>query len=120
MISQLEDITTSENKKVYFASDFHLGAPSNETSLLREKKVVRWLKEVKGDAQHIFILGDIFDFWFEYKYTIPKGFTRLLGTLMEIRDDGIPLLFLPETMTCGCSAIFRTNLKFRFIEIPQG
>lgn len=93
MISQLEDITTAENKKVYFASDFHLGAPSYETSLLREKKVVRWLKEVKSDAQHIFILGDIFDFWFEYKFTIPKGFTRLLGTLMEIRDNGIPLTF---------------------------
>jgi UDP-2,3-diacylglucosamine hydrolase len=93
MIGQLEDINTSKNKKIYFASDFHLGAPSKEASLLREKKVVRWLKKVKSDAHHIFILGDIFDFWFEYKYTIPKGFTRLLGALMEIRDEGIPITF---------------------------
>ena len=93
MISQLEDIVTSGHKKVYFASDFHLGAPTKEASLLREKKVIQWLRHVKTDAQHIFILGDIFDFWFEYKYTIPKGFTRLLGQFMEIRDQGIPITF---------------------------
>jgi len=93
MISQLEDIITAENKKVYFASDFHLGTSSNEPSIVREKKVVKWLKNIKNDAHHIFILGDIFDFWFEYKYTIPKGFTRLQGTLMELRDQGIPITF---------------------------
>jgi UDP-2,3-diacylglucosamine hydrolase len=93
MIRQLEDINTAENKKVFFASDFHLGTPTNEPSLVREKKVVKWLKKIKSDAQHIFILGDIFDFWFEYKYTIPKGFTRLQGTLMELRDEGIPITF---------------------------
>ena len=93
MIRQLEDINTVENKKVYFASDFHLGTPTNEPSLVREKKVVNWLRKIKSDAHHIFILGDIFDFWFEYKYTIPKGFTRLQGTLMELRDEGIPITF---------------------------
>jgi UDP-2,3-diacylglucosamine hydrolase len=93
MIRQLEDINTAENQKVFFASDFHLGTPANEPSLVREKKVVKWLKSIKKDAQHIFILGDIFDFWFEYKYTIPKGFTRLQGTLMELRDEGIPITF---------------------------
>jgi len=93
MINQLEDIHTPEYKKVYFASDFHLGAPSYESSLLREKKVVKWLKMIKEDAYHIFILGDVFDFWWEYKYTIPKGYTRLLGALMDIRDAGIPITF---------------------------
>jgi len=93
MISQLEDINTPEYKKVYFASDFHLGAPSSETSLVREKKVIDWLKQIKDNAYHIFLLGDIFDFWFEYKYTIPKGFTRLQGTLMDLRDEGIPMTF---------------------------
>lgn len=93
MIRQLEDINTAENKKVYFASDFHLGTPSNDPSLIREKKVVKWLRKIKSNAEHIFILGDIFDFWFEYKYTIPKGFTRLQGTLMDIRDEGIPITF---------------------------
>lgn len=78
---------------MYFASDFHLGAPSMETSLERERKVVKWLKQAQKDACHIFILGDIFDFWFEYTYTVPKGFIRLLGALMEVRDAGIPLTF---------------------------
>jgi UDP-2,3-diacylglucosamine hydrolase len=93
MISRLEDINTTGHRKVYFASDFHLGAPTTDKSLVREKKIVRWLKQVKDDAHHIFILGDIFDFWFEYKYTIPKGFTRLQGALMSIRDEGIPITF---------------------------
>jgi len=92
-MGKLEDIVTENNKKVYFASDFHLGVPTNEASLLREKKVVSWLRSIKHDAQHIFILGDIFDFWFEYRYTIPKGFTRLQGVFMELRDAGIPITF---------------------------
>jgi UDP-2,3-diacylglucosamine hydrolase len=93
MIRQLEDINTAEKKKVFFASDFHLGTPADQPSLVREKKVVSWLRNIKSEAQHIFILGDIFDFWFEYEYTIPKGFTRLQGTLMELRDEGIPITF---------------------------
>jgi UDP-2,3-diacylglucosamine hydrolase len=93
MIGQLKDINTPGDKKIYFASDFHLGAPSSEASLVREKKVVNWLKRIKKDAGHIFILGDIFDFWFEYKYTIPKGFTRLQGALMALRDENIPVTF---------------------------
>lgn len=93
MLDQLEDIITGEHRKVYFASDFHLGVPTAVSSLDREKRVVEWLKMVKKDAEHIFILGDIFDFWFEYKFTIPKGFTRLQGELMNIRDAGIPITF---------------------------
>jgi UDP-2,3-diacylglucosamine hydrolase len=93
MIGKLEDIIIPENQKVYFASDFHLGIPSSESSLSREQKIVSWLNRIKKDACHIFILGDIFDFWFEYKYTIPKGFTRLQGTLMALRDEGIPVTF---------------------------
>ena len=67
MISQIEDINTTGYKKVYFASDFHLGTPSSETSLIRERKVIDWLKQIKDDAYHIFLLGDIFDFWFVQK-----------------------------------------------------
>jgi len=91
MIGQLKDIILPDNKKIYFASDFHLGAPTSESSLVREKKVVEWLKSIKDDAYHIFLLGDIFDFWFEYKYTIPKGFTRLQGAVIALRDEGIPI-----------------------------
>jgi len=78
-------------KKIYFASDFHLGAPDPVTSLLREKRVVQWLEEVRHDAEEIYLVGDVFDFWFEYKRAIPKGFTRLLGKIAEITDSGIPV-----------------------------
>ena len=77
--------------KVYFASDFHLGAPNFEESLVREKKVVKWLDEVRKDASEIFLVGDVFDFWFEYKRAVPRGFTRLLGKISEITDSGIPV-----------------------------
>jgi UDP-2,3-diacylglucosamine hydrolase len=81
----------SEHKKIYFASDFHLGIPNHEKSLSREKLIVKWLDEVKLDAQEIYLIGDLFDFWFEYKYTVPKGFVRLLGKIAEIVDSGIPV-----------------------------
>ncbi|MAZ93776.1 MAG: UDP-2,3-diacylglucosamine hydrolase [Lentimicrobiaceae bacterium] len=81
----------SNKSKIYFASDFHLGIPDHESSLLREKKLVRWLDMVSKDADEIFLMGDLFDFWFEYKYVVPKGYVRLLGKLAEITDDGIPV-----------------------------
>lgn len=79
------------DKKIYFASDFHLGIPDKERSLEREKRIVRWLDEIKNDAAEIFIMGDIFDFWFEYTTVVPRGFTRLLGKIAEICDSGIPV-----------------------------
>ncbi len=79
------------NKKIFFASDFHLGAPDYESSLVREKKIIRWLDEIKDQAEEIYLLGDVFDFWFEYKHAIPKGFVRLQGKIAEITDSGIPV-----------------------------
>lgn len=79
------------NKKVFFASDFHLGVPTYEASLKREKLLVKWLSEIQHEAEAIYLMGDIFDFWFEYKTVIPKGFVRLLGKLAEITDSGIPV-----------------------------
>lgn len=81
------------NKKLFFASDFHLGVPDFASSLQREKKIVAWLDSIKHEAHTIFLLGDIFDFWFEYKHAIPKGFIRLQGKLAELRDAGIPIVF---------------------------
>ncbi len=78
-------------KKIYFLSDFHLGAPDEKSSLIREKKIVRFLETIKHDAHEIFILGDIFDFWYEYKKVVPKGYVRLLGKLAELSDAGIPI-----------------------------
>ena len=80
-------------KKTYFASDVHLGLPNYEDSLKRQKLFVEWLDQVKNDAKEIYLLGDIFDFWFEYKRAIPRGFSRFLGKLCEITDSGIPVHF---------------------------
>ena len=80
-------------KKVYFLSDFHLGAPNHEKSLERERLIVRFLDEARKDAAVIFIVGDVFDFWYEYKHVVPKGFVRLLGKWAEIADSGIPVHF---------------------------
>jgi UDP-2,3-diacylglucosamine hydrolase len=77
--------------KLYFASDFHLGIPDHATSLVREKRLVQWLEEVRHDAEAIYLMGDVFDFWFEYKMAVPKGFSRLLGKLSEITDSGVPV-----------------------------
>src|SRR5690606_2381015 len=82
-----------EGKKIYFSSDNHLGAPTPEASKPREEKFVKWLEEVRHDAAAIFLLGDLFDFWFEYKHVVPKGFVRVLGKLAEIKDSGIPIYF---------------------------
>jgi UDP-2,3-diacylglucosamine hydrolase len=78
-------------KKIFFASDFHLGAPNAKESLKREKKIVAWLDSIKEEAEAIFLVGDIFDFWFEYKHTIPKGYIRFQGKLAELSDRGIPI-----------------------------
>ncbi len=83
----------SKRKKIYFASDVHLGLPDYEQSLKREKIFVSWLEEIKKDAKEIILLGDIFDFWFEYKRAIPRGFSRFLGKICEITDLGIPVHF---------------------------
>lgn len=85
-------INLQKNKKIYFASDFHLGYPDHLTSLARERKVVAWLDSIKSDSQVIFLVGDIFDFWFEYKNVVPKGFVRLLGKLAELSDSGIEII----------------------------
>lgn len=80
-----------ERNKIYFLSDFHLGVPDYETSLRREKLVVSFLDSIKNDAKEIFLVGDVFDFWFEYKTVVPKGYVRLLGKLAELSDAGIKL-----------------------------
>jgi UDP-2,3-diacylglucosamine hydrolase len=80
-----------EGKKIYFISDFHLGVPDSKSSLEREKKIVRWLSHIQKDAAAVFLMGDVFDFWFEFKYVIPKGYVRFQGKIAEITDSGIPV-----------------------------
>ena len=82
---------SAPNKHVYFASDFHLGVPSYEKSLEREKLLVKWLDEIAPKAEAIYLVGDLFDFWFEYKQAIPRGFARIQGKIAELTDRGIPV-----------------------------
>ncbi len=79
----------NKGKKIYFASDFHLGVPDEASSRARELRIVSWLNEISADAAEIFLVGDIFDFWFEYKRVVPRGYTRLLGKISELTDSGI-------------------------------
>lgn len=92
-MQQKNDAPTPEARTgpVYFASDFHLGADARLTSREREQQVVRWLDMAAKDASAIYLVGDLFEFWFEYKTVVPKGFSRLLGKLAELRDAGIPI-----------------------------
>lgn len=78
-------------KKIYFASDFHFGIPDHTTSVEREKRLCRWLDEIKADAHHLYLVGDLFDTWFEYKNVVPRGYLRFLGKLAELRDNGLPI-----------------------------
>ncbi len=86
-------ISMTPGKKIYFISDLHLGAPDEVSSLEREKLFVTWLDEVKADAEEIFVVGDLFDFWFEYKKAVPRGHVRALGKLAELADSGIKIHF---------------------------
>jgi UDP-2,3-diacylglucosamine hydrolase len=79
--------------KIFFASDFHLGLAAGSEPVEREKKIVKWLNAVTPDAKEIYLLGDVFDFWWEYKFVVPKGFTRFLGTIAGITDSGVPVHF---------------------------
>lgn len=87
-----ETITLAPGRKAYFASDFHLGTPTPEQSRDRERAVVAWLDAVSTDADVIFLVGDVFDFWFEYKHSIPKGFVRLQGKLAQLTDAGLQII----------------------------
>lgn len=78
-----------QGNKIYFASDFHLGIPSHAESQERERRICRWLDDVRSDASQIYLVGDLFDAWFEYRHVVPKGYLRFLGKLAELRDSGM-------------------------------
>ena len=112
-------ITVPQGKKIYFSSDNHLGAPTQEKSRPREKKFVAWLDEIKTDAAAIFLLGDLFDFWFEYKKVVPKGFTRILGKLAEISDSGIPIYYFVGNHDLWMNGYFEEELNIPVFHKPQ-
>ena len=108
-----------KGKKVYFASDNHLGAPTQEESRLREQRFVAWLDSIKQDAAAIFLLGDLFDFWFEYKTVVPKGFTRTLGKLAEISDSGIPIHYFVGNHDLWMNGYFEDELNIPVYHKPK-
>jgi len=108
-----------EGKKIYFSSDNHLGAPTYEASLPREKKFVKWLDTIKDDAAAIFLLGDLFDFWFEYKQVVPKGFVRVLGKLAELRDRGIPIYFFVGNHDLWMRDYFEKEFNIQVYHKPE-
>ncbi|GHV72449.1 UDP-2,3-diacylglucosamine hydrolase [Bacteroidia bacterium] len=91
MATQQFELSLLPHENVYFASDFHLGAPSQADSFAREQRIVQWLDTIAADAKYIFLLGDVFDFWFEYRYLVPKGHVLFLGKLVELRLKGIEI-----------------------------
>ena len=98
-------------KKIYFLSDFHLGAPDAEKSLQREKLIVSFLEEIRKDAWAIFIVGDMFDFWYEYRKVVPRGFVRLLGKIAELSDAGIDIHFFVGNHDMWMDSYFQKELK---------
>ena len=108
-----------QGKKIYFSSDNHLGAPTQAESLPREKIFVKWLDSIKHDAEAIFLLGDLFDFWFEYKTVVPKGFVRTLGKLAELRDSGIQIYFFVGNHDLWMHDYFETELNIPVFHDPK-
>lgn len=102
-----------QGKKIYFASDLHLGAPNHELSKKREKAFVNWLKMIENDAQELYIVGDVFDFWFEYGTVIPKGYLNLFATLLRLREQGIII-----TMLSGNHDMWMRNYFMEELGIP--
>jgi len=112
-------ISLKEGKKIYFASDFHLGVPDPSSSLAREKRIVKWLDTIAPDAQAIYLLGDIFDFWFEYSHAIPRGFIRLQGKLAELRDAGLPIYFFTGNHDMWMFDYFEKEMDIIIYREPQ-
>ncbi|MDP2089316.1 MAG: UDP-2,3-diacylglucosamine diphosphatase [Flavobacteriaceae bacterium] len=98
------------NRRIYFASDQHFGAPTRMVSLPREEKFIQWLDEIKKDADVLFLLGDLFDFWFEYKTVVPKGFIRVLGKIAELKDAGIEIHFFVGNHDLWMNGYFESEL----------
>ena len=115
----MNSIDVPSGKKIYFASDNHLGAPTSQLSQPREKKFVRWLEAIRKDAAAVFLLGDLFDFWFEYDTVVPKGFTRTLGKLAEITDSGIPVYYFVGNHDLWMNGYFEEELNIPVYHVPQ-
>ena len=89
-------------KNIYFIGDAHLGSLAIPHSRQQERRLVRFLDEIKDKAGAIYMLGDMFDFWFEYQTVVPKGFTRFLGKISELTDMGIEVHYFTGNHDIWC------------------
>lgn len=106
------------DKKIYFASDFHLGAKGFSSTEERERKIIDWLNTCAKDAQAIYLVGDVFDFWFEYQTVVPKGYVRLLGKLAELTDNGIEINFFKGNHDMWTFGYFEKELGMNVYSEP--
>lgn len=106
-------IHLKEGKKIFFASDFHLGSPNYKKSREREKKIVSWIEENTEEMGALFLLGDVFDYWFEYKHVVPKGFIRLFAAISRLTDSGIPVYFFCGNHDFWVRTFFQQELGLR-------
>jgi len=107
------------SKKIYYLSDFHLGAPNAAASLVRERQIIKFLDEIKNEASEIFIVGDLFDFWYEYKNVVPKGYVRILGKIAELTDAGIPIHFFVGNHDMWMTDYFQKELNVKVYHQPE-
>jgi UDP-2,3-diacylglucosamine hydrolase len=105
--------------KIFFASDFHLGVDAQTDTKLREKQIIRWLDAIADQADALFLVGDLFDFWFEYKTVVPKGHVRLLGKLAELSDSGIPIHFFTGNHDMWIFSYFEQELGIKTYRKPE-
>lgn len=112
-------MTNLPQNKIYFASDQHFGAPDAASSKIRETLFINWLDSIKHDAKVLFLLGDLFDFWFEYKKVVPKGFIRVLGKIAELKDSGIDIHFFVGNHDLWMDDYFKTELGIPVYHKPQ-
>ncbi len=106
-------------KKIYFASDFHFGIPDHASSREREDRVCAWLHQIKQDAQQIYLMGDLFDVWMEYKTVVPKGTVRFLGKLAELHDAGIDIIIFTGNHDLWMHGYFEAEIGAKVYTHPQ-
>lgn len=111
-------VVLGPHQKIYFASDFHLGAPNLAESHARERRLVAWLESIREDARLICLVGDIFDFWYEHRRVVPRGFVRLLGKLAELTDAGIEIIAFPGNHDMWMRDYFDTELGIKTFRRP--
>lgn len=106
------------NKSIFFTSDHHFGIPDRAKSLEREKLFVRWIDEMEPRMQELYIMGDLFDFWFEYKTVIPRGYALLLGRLAQLCESGIPVHYFRGNHDMWTFDYFEKELGFIMYREP--